>query len=201
MIHSIIKTRRSPVLFSNRTISREDLIDLFEAARWAPSSRNQQPWRYIIATKETPEEYSGLLSCLAEGNRLWAKFAPVLGISIAESVSEYKNRKNIYARHDVGLSMATLIFQAMSVDIHIHIMGGFDSEMARKNLSIPGRFEPVAMFAAGYPAENTSEYPQELIDREQEERVRKNVEDILFYGKWNGGFQHMESHRKGFPEQ
>ena len=190
MIHNLIRIRRSPVLFSSNTISRKDLIDMFEAARWAPSSYNQQPWRYIVAARETTTEHSKMLSCLAEGNRIWAKFAPVLGISITETFSEYKNRENIFARHDVGLSMATLIFQAMSVGIHVHIMGGFDSELARKSLSIPDRFEPVVMFAAGYPAESTVGYPQELVDREQEKRVRKNIEEILFYGKWDGGFQH-----------
>jgi len=188
MIHTLIRTRRSPVLFSKKSISAEDLTDMFDAARWAPSSRNQQPWRYIVAARETPGEYSGLLSCLADGNRLWAKFAPVLGISIAESISGYKNRENIFARHDVGLSMATLIFQAMSAGIYIHVMGGFDPVLARKKLLIPDRFEPVAMFAAGYPAETTQGYPQELIDREQKERVRKNIGEILFYGKWDGNW-------------
>jgi nitroreductase len=195
MIHPIIKTRRSPVLFSNRNISREDLIDLFEAAKWAPSSRNLQPWRYIIATRDTPDAYSGLFSCLAEGNRSWAGYAPVLGISIAESVSEYKNRENIYARHDVGLSMATLIFQAVSVGIHVHIMGGFDSEKARAELSVPDRFDPVAMFAAGYHAETTNGYPLEFVDREKQPRTRKSIEEILFYGKWNEPFQDEEWYR------
>ncbi|MBN2212897.1 MAG: nitroreductase family protein [Bacteroidales bacterium] len=188
MIHPLISKRRSPVLFSGRSISREDLIDIFEAARWAPSSNNQQPWRYIIATRETPDEHSGLLSCLSEGNILWAKFAPVLGISIAESISTYKNRKNRFARHDVGLSMAFLIIQAMSSGIYTHVMGGFDPELAIESLSIPERFEPVAMFALGYPAENVMEFPRDLIDREKKERSRKNISEILYYGKWQRSY-------------
>src|SRR4030042_2483716 len=188
MIHSLIRDRRSPVLFSGRNISVEDLFSLFDAARWAPSSNNQQPWRYIIAARETPEAHSRLLKCLTESNQIWAKFAPVIGISIAETISDYKNKPNIYARHDVGLSMATLIFQAMSVGIYVHIMGGFDPELAIKSLSIPERFEPVAMFAVGYPAESTKGYPQKLIDREKKERIRKDIREIMFYGNWKGEF-------------
>jgi nitroreductase len=188
MIHPFISNRRSPVLFSDKSIAGEDLLTLFDAARWAPSSRNQQPWRYVISKRETPEEHSRLLKCLAEGNKIWAEFAPVLGVSISESISGYKNKQNIYAWHDVGLSMATLIFQAMSIGIYVHIMGGFDSEMARRTLNIPERFEPVAMFALGYPAESTKGFSQELIDREKKERKRKNIEEFLFYGRWGGEF-------------
>jgi nitroreductase len=188
MIHSLISNRRSPVLFSSRKITGADLLSLFDAARWAPSSRNQQPWRYIIASSKTPEEYLRLLKCLTEENKKWAHIAPVLGISIAERISDYDNKLNIYARHDVGLSTATLILQAMSIGIYVHIMGGFDPEMAIDSLSIPARFEPVAMFALGYPAEATEGFPQELIDHEKKERTRKNIGEILFYGKWEVKF-------------
>lgn len=189
MMHPLIRNRRSPVIFSDKNMPGEDILSLFDAARWAPSSNNQQPWRYIIATRETPEEYSGLMKCLRKGNRKWAKFAPVIGISIAETISDFNNKPNTFARHDVGLSMATLIFQAMSKGIYVHIMGGFEPETAIDSLSIPGRFEPVAMFALGYPAETTEGFPQELIEREKKERTRKGIEEILFYGKWGGIFK------------
>ena len=84
--------------------------------------------------------------------------------------------------------MATLIFQAMSMGIYVHIMGGFDPELAIKILSIPERFEPVAMFALGYPAESTKGYPQKLIDKEKKERIRKDIREIMFYGIWKGEF-------------
>ncbi len=192
MMHPLIRNRRSPVIFSGKSIPREDLLSLFDAARWAPSSNNQQPWRYIIAARETPEGHSGLLKCLSQGNRRWAKFAPVIGISIAETISDYNNKPNTFARHDVGLSMATLIFQAMSKGIYVHIMGGFEPEMAIESFSIPERFEPVTMFALGYPAENVRMFPQELIKREKKERVRKNVEEILFYGRWGVGLSYED---------
>ncbi len=184
MLHQFIEKRRSPVLFSQQLIGKDKLISLFEAARWAPSSYNIQPWRYIVSSKEYPEDFNRLYECLAEGNKEWTKNVPVLGLSIAETTSEYKFRTNKYAMHDVGLSMANLIFQGMSMGIYVHIMGGFDKELSREKLQIPGRFDPVAMFALGYPAKSTDNFSKELVKRENQRRRRKNINEFLFYGKW-----------------
>ena len=188
-MHPILKNRRSPVLFSDKKIAKEDILGIFEAARWSPSSSNQQPWRYIIAPKDKPEDFQRLFNCLTAGNKLWVKNVPLLCISIAEVISDYNYKENRYAFHDVGLSTSFLIFQAMSLGIYVHVMGGFNPDMAVESLNIPERFSPVAMIAMGYPADSPEGFPAELITKEKRKRVRKEIPEILFNGLWGNNFE------------
>ncbi len=188
MIHPILQKRRSPVLFSEKKLNRNDIQSIFEAARWSPSSSNQQPWRYIAALKENSDDFQRLFNCLTEGNKLWVKNVPFLCLSVAEVVSDYNFKENRYAWHDVGLSTACIIFQSMSLGIYAHVMGGFNAEMAAETLQIPDRFKPVAMFALGYPAESITGFPQELIAKENKTRTRKEISDILYVGMWGRKF-------------
>src|SRR5579864_8707816 len=105
-IHELIARRWSPCAFADRPVPVDDLRSLFEAARWAASSYNEQPWRYIVATKADRAEFERLLSCLVEGNQAWAKTAPVLALGCTSLNFAYNNKPNAAALHDLGLASA-----------------------------------------------------------------------------------------------
>ncbi len=123
-IHDLIKRRWSPRAFSDRPVERDILRSLLEAARWAPSSNNEQPWNFIVATKDDQAEFSRLLSCLVEGNSLWAQHAPVLMVSVARMSFEDDGKPNRHAFHDVGQAVANLIVQATTLGLMVHQMAG-----------------------------------------------------------------------------
>src|SRR5205085_4257512 len=121
-IHELIAQRWSPYAFSDRPVSGDDLRSLFEAARWAASSYNEQPWRYIVATKANPQEFERLLSCLVEGNQVWAKAAPVLALGCTSLNFALNNKPNAAAVHDLGLGSATLTLEATARGLYVHQM-------------------------------------------------------------------------------
>ena len=124
-IHDLLRQRWSPRAFSDRAVSHDVLCSLMEAARWAPSSSNEQPWHFLIATKETAVEYDRLLSCLNDSNQVWARLAPVLAISIAHTVFADGGETNRHAFHDVGLCVENLVIEATSVELMVHQMQAF----------------------------------------------------------------------------
>jgi hypothetical protein len=107
-IHELLTRRWSPYAFSDRPVSKEDLQSLFEAARWSASSYNEQPWRYIIATKADKAEFERLLACLVEGNQAWAKNAPVIGIGCVSLNFVRNGNPNAAAIHYLGIASANL---------------------------------------------------------------------------------------------
>src|SRR5215467_11266332 len=121
-IHELIAKRWSPYAFSDRTVSDDDLKSLFEAARWAASSYNEQPWRYIVATKANAAEFERLLSCLLEGNQAWARAAPVLALGCTSLRFALNGKPNAAAAHDLGLASASLTFEATSRGLFVHQM-------------------------------------------------------------------------------
>jgi len=182
-IEEILRRRWSPRAFSDRNVEPEKLLSLFEAARWAPSSFNEQPWSFIVATKETPAEHAQLLNCLTEKNQQWARLAPVLLVSVAKLNFEKTGKPNRHAFHDVGLAMGNLLVEATAQGLFVHQMAGFSVDKVREAYQVPEGFEPVAAAAIGYPAE-----PEVLPDafREQETgpRKRKPVSSFVFEAKW-----------------
>ena len=180
-LQSFISERFSPLAFAEKPLPEEEIKLLFEAARWAPSAFNEQPWRFIYAAKNFPSEFNLLLSFLVEGNRVWAKNAPLLGISLTRINSQYNGKPNKFAFHDLGLAMGGLLAQATSMDIKVHQMGGFSVENAREGLLIPKEYEPVAMFAIGYYG-NPDELPEDLRKRELAERKRKPISEVVSIG-------------------
>lgn len=187
-IHELLARRWSPRAFAEeRPVERETLHSLFEAARWAPSSSNEQPWRFVVATKDQPNEYGRLLACLLEGNRKWAYRAPVLVLSVARMNFENEDRPNRHAFHDVGLATENLLLQATALGLVAHPMAGFDIEKVRADLKIPSGYEPVAMIAVGYPGELTV-LPDYLQQRELKPRERKPPAEIAFSGQWESPF-------------
>jgi len=182
-IHELLKRRWSPRAFSNRPVASDTLRSLLEAARWAPSSSNEQPWNFIVATKDEQAEFSRLLSCLVEGNKLWAQHAPVLMVSVARMSFEDDGKPNRHAFHDVGQAVANLIVQATALGLMAHQMAGFHPDKVRELYGVPKEFEPVAAIALGYPGDPQS-LPERLRTRELAPRERKPLAGFVFTGRW-----------------
>ena len=182
-LHELVARRWSPRAFADRPIEADKLYRLLEAARWAPSSYNAQPWRFIVATKEQPDVYARLLGCLVEFNQEWARQAPVLMITVAERNFSHNGKPNAHAWHDVGLATQNLLVEAMSLDLYGHAMAGFDAEKARAEFGIPPEFEPVAAVALGYLGEAET-LPEKLAEQERAPRERKPLEELVFSGTW-----------------
>jgi nitroreductase len=159
------------------------LRSLFEAARWAPSSNNEQPWTYIVATKHERENYDKLLSVLVEFNQGWAKNAPVLAIAVAKLSFGKNNTPNRNAQYDVGAASALLSVEATVRGLAVHQMAGFSPEKARAVFAIPEGWEPIAAMAIGYPGDPAS-LSQPLHEREIAPRTRKPLREFVMSGEW-----------------
>ena len=133
----VIKKRWSPRAFADRRVEPETLKQLLEAARWAASSFNEQPWRFILATKDEPEHYARVLDCLIEGNQAWAQHAPVLMLTVARKTFTRNGKPNRHAWHDVGLAMGNMVAQATALGLLLHQMAGILPEKARVVFAIP----------------------------------------------------------------
>jgi nitroreductase len=181
-IHELLKNRWSPRAFDERLVEAEKLLSLFEAARWAPSSNNGQPWLFLVATKENNMEYARLFNCLVESNQAWAYRAPVLLLSVAKLQFE-DGSANRHALHDTGMAAENLAIQATALGLVTHQMAGFRIEQARVDCQIPEGYEPVAMMAIGYPGD-----PALLSDRqrgrETQPRVRRPVREFVYSATW-----------------
>ena len=182
-IHELLRERWSPRAFADRMVEPEELRSLLEAARWAPSSFNEQPWSFIVATKQHPGEYERLLSCLVEGNVRWAQHAPVLMLSVARLAFERNGKPNRHAFHDVGLAVENLVIQATAFGLAVHQMAGFHVDKARELFSIPDGHEPVAALVLGFPGDPAG-LPEDLREREVAPRIRKPLESFVFSGQW-----------------
>jgi nitroreductase len=182
-IHDFLKQRFSPYAFGPREIATADLQSLFEAARWAPSSFNEQPWRYIVGTRKTPDEYERLLSCLVEGNQTWAKHAPVLALGVTRLSFTRNAKPNRVALHDLGLASACLVFEATSRGIYVHQMAGILPDRARELYGIPPEFEAVTGIAMGYPFP-PDQVPEEWKGRDLAPRTRRVQAETVFSGGW-----------------
>lgn len=182
-IHEIVGTRWSPRAFDGRPVEAEKLRSLFEAARWAASSFNAQPWYFIVATKDDPKNYQKILQSLVEFNQSWAKNAPVLALSVAALKFDHNGEPNRHAFHDVGQAAATMAVEANSQGLQIHQMAGILPEKARELFSIPEGYEAVAGIAIGYPGRADS-LPDQLREREGAPRIRKPLNSFVFTGKW-----------------
>ena len=178
-IHNLISERKSIRAFSDKEISDEALITLLEAARWAPSSMNEQPWRFIIVRKENTEVFQKMIQCLNDSNKIWAQHASVLLLTVANNTITTLNKPNAYAWHDIGLAIGNLSLQAISMDIFLHQMGGFKSEEAKKLFNIPNGFDPVSVIALGYQG-NAEALPSPLRERELKQRERKPLSEIVY---------------------
>jgi nitroreductase len=176
-----IAERWSPRAFDDRPIAEEDLTAMFEAARWAASAFNAQPWRFVYALRGEPA-FAILLACLRETNAGWAQHAAVLVVAAAKTTHD-DGSPNGHAIHDLGQAMATLAIEATARGIHVHQMAGFYPDKARALLGVPDGYEPKTAAAFGYLGDH-GRLPDKLRERELAARQRKPLEELTFRGAW-----------------
>ncbi|MGC0775385.1 MAG: nitroreductase family protein [Candidatus Acidiferrum sp.] len=182
-IHDLIRNRWSPRAFSDKPVEPNVLVSLFEAARWAPSSSNEQPWAYLVATKDDAENFAKLLSVLVDFNAGWAKGAPVLVLAVSELKFRANGTPNRNASYDTGAATALLSVEATARGLAVHQMAGFDHAKAKQVFDIPADCEPIAAIAIGYPGDPDS-LPEKLRDREVAPRTRKPLSEFVMSGRW-----------------
>ena len=174
-LHELVRVRWSPRQFLDRPIAPDDLRTLFEAARWAPSCFNEQPWRFVIATKDQPEHFAKILGLLMEMNQKWAQTAWLLGFSAGKKTFTHNSAPNRFGLYDTGAAADNLATQATSMGLHVHFMGGFDANRVRTEFSVPEDFEIGAAFAAGYIDESSTRPGA---------RIRKPLPELVFGETW-----------------
>jgi nitroreductase len=179
----ILAERWSPYGFEERPVTEADLCSLFEAARWAASSYNEQPWNYLVATRENSAEFGRLLSCLVEENQAWAKKAPVLILGIVSLRFARNNQDNRAAVHDLGLAAGNLLVEATTRGLSVHQMIGILPDKAREIYQIPEHFEAWTALAIGYKADPIN-LPDALRERDTALRQRKPLNKFVFTGQW-----------------
>ncbi len=182
-IHPLLAERWSPYAFDPRPVPAADLHSIFEAARWSPSSYNEQPWRFIVATSADPAAHARVLSCLVEPNQAWAKHAPVLALGCHTTVFERNGQPNRAAAHDLGQAAAQLSIEAVSRGLRVHQMIGILPDRARELFKVPAGAEVLTGIAIGYAAA-PGQGPAELSGRDAARRPRKPLKDFLFSGEW-----------------
>jgi nitroreductase len=186
-IHELIQSRWSPRAFdASKEISDDDLFALLEAARWAPSCFNDQPWRYIVCVKAKDEpSWQNAFTTLVEKNQQWAKNAPVLMLAIAMPNFNHNGKPNRWAMYDTGAASVSLCLQATALGLIVHQMGGFDADKARNVFNIPEDCQPMAMMALGYQAD-AGILSDDFKEAELAERSRAPLEQRFYFGKWPG---------------
>lgn len=179
-----IQERYSPMNFlSDKPVEEKHRILLFEAARWAASSYNEQPWRFIYSDRyENPDDYQALLSLLTPYNQRWAATAPLLVMVLAARTFERNGKYNRHAWYDTGMAAASMALQGVSLGIQAHQMGGFDVEKSIERLGIPEPFEPVSIIAIGFPAP-LEQVAEEFRERATTPRTRKSLTELIIKRK------------------
>lgn len=167
-----------------KLVSREQLIALLEAARWAPSCYGDQPWRFIVWDKNSDAaSWQRAFDCLAPGNQAWVQHAPVLLVTVADSLFNHNGQPNRWGQYDTGAAAENICLQAEALGLMAHQMGGFDADKTRATFGIPLQFTPMAMMAIGYPADPATFSP-EVAERETAPRKRKELGELFFEGVW-----------------
>ncbi len=178
-----VADRWSPRAFSTQAVEPEKLCSVFEAARWAASCFNDQPWTFIVATQADSEAYQQLLNCLMPGNVVWAQQAPVLIAAIAQETFKHNSKPNGWAQYDLGQSVATLVLEATRLGLRAHQMAGFEPDKVISTFNLAPEFKPMAMVALGY-AGDPNALPDDLKTKELAPRTRRDLSDFVFSGQW-----------------
>ena len=192
-ILDVIRHRWSPRAFDpSREVTRADLERLFEAARWAPSSFNEQPWRFVVVDRgRTPEAFAALLSALTPRNQAWASAAPVLVLVGVRLKHERNEKDNAHAWYDAGQAVAFLTLQATAADLSLRQMQGFDPEVARRVCAVPPPFEPAVVMAIGHAGDPEALTSPGHRDAEREPRSRRAIGESVFEGTWGKPWGNM----------
>lgn len=181
-LHPLINGRYSPRAFSEREVTDAQLALVLEAARWAPSSMNEQPWRFLVVRRgETG--HAELLSALNPSNQVWADKAPLLILNMVQRTLSRNGQVNFHARHDLGLALSQLTAQATALGMGLHQMAGFQADTTRVAFGIPDDLDLVSVIALGFPGD-PDQLPGELRERELRRSARKPLSEIVSYGSF-----------------
>jgi nitroreductase len=182
-VQAIIAQRWSPYVFRDTPVESSLLCSLFEAARWAPSSMNEQPWHYLVALREEPEAFERLLSCLVEGNRAWAHAVPVLALGVVKRTFARNGKPNATAAHDLGLASGNLVLEATARGLSVHQMAGILPDRARALYAIPEDAEALTALAIGYVGDSAGR-SDSYAERDRTPRTRKPLSSFVFGGRF-----------------
>jgi nitroreductase len=179
LILEIIQERWSPYAFSSAPVEEFKLKAMFEAAGYAPSCNNEQPWKFVFATQDEKDVFDDFVEFLNDGNKIWAKNAYALVISMARTNFSYNGKPNRFAFHDTGMAVNNMLLQALSLDVYVHQMGGYSVEKVKEYFKLGEDTEPVAMMAVGYLGDGSTLTP-ELLKRDENRRPRKSIKEFVF---------------------
>jgi nitroreductase len=182
-VFNLIVDRRSIRSFDPRPVELDKINRIFECARWAPSSYNRQPWRFIFATSDQKENYSRLFNLIYESNKSWVSQVPLLILTVSEVFMHDRMSENKFAFHDTGMAVANLYIMARAMGLDFHPLGGYDKAKAKTVFHIPEGFEPMAMLAIGYSKPH-QEFGDELKEYDNKPRTRKDLSEIVMNGTW-----------------
>ena len=182
-INPLLTERWSPRAFDPTPLSAEDVAGVLEAARWAPSSMNEQPWSFIVATIDDAQQHAALVATLMPMNQVWAKSAPLLVITVAHERFTRNGDQNRHAWHDLGLATSMMMVEATARGLFSHAMGGIFPDQIRETYGVPEGFSPVAALAIGRAGDPDS-LPEPYRAREATPRVRKDPSSFVFTGAW-----------------
>jgi nitroreductase len=183
-LHPVLNNRFSPRAFSDRDVTDAELDLVLEAARWAPSSRNEQPWRFLV-TRRGGEGHAALFGALTASNQVWVEKAPVLILNLVVRTFARNGQENFHARHDLGGAIAQLTIQATALGMGLHQLGGLDAEAARAAFAIPDTYDVVSALALGFPGDPDS-LPEHLRERELVRTQRRPLSELVFRGRFPG---------------
>ena len=182
-IQPILAKRWSPYSFAEKEVAAEDLRSILEAARWAASSYNEQPWRYLLARRSDPPAFEKLLSCLVEPNQAWAKHAPVLLVSVAMQRFARNGKPNPAAAHDLGLAAGNLCAEATARGLYVHQMIGILPDRVRELYGLPEDAEALTALAIGHLGDGGG-LPEGVGERDEGSRSRRPLGEFVFQGAW-----------------
>ena len=182
-VMNAVAKRWSPRAFTERDVSKQDVGSILEAARWAASCFNEQPWAFIVGTKDDPETYDRIMSTMGEFNQAWAGNAPVLILAAAKATFALDGRDNAHAVYDLGQAVSALALQATELGLAAHQMAGFDPDKAREVFGIPEGWSAVTVTAVGYEG-SPDTLPESLQAAETTPRERKPLSEFVFRGTW-----------------
>ena len=182
-ILDVLSQRWSPRAFALRDVEYEKVTKLFEAARWAPSCYNDQPWAFLLTRRGENPAYEQLLACLMPANQAWAATAPLLVLNTVRQNFLHNGKLNRWAVYDLGLAVGNLLAQATALGLSVHQMAGFDAVVAHSSLGLPDDHEAVAVMAIGYLGDPAL-LPAGVEEKSPTQRARKPQEDLLYVGRW-----------------
>lgn len=179
LILEIIQERWSPYAFSQAPVEEFKIKAMFEAAGYAPSCNNEQPWQFVYVTRDEYDVFKDYLEFLTEKNKVWARFAYAIVISLARTRFSHSDKPNRWAFHDTGMAVSNLLMQALALDVYVHQLGGYSVEKVREYFRLGDNIEPVAMMAVGYLGDGTDLTP-EILKKDENRRPRKSITEFVY---------------------